>query len=571
MIRSPLIVGNFMVIQNLLNSKTKTITAAAILISGSSFVSRFLGVIRDRLLVSAFGVGDQLDAYYASFQIPNLLFNFLILGTLSVAFIPVFAQYWQKDNESEAWLITNSILNVTAMLMGSLCLVLFLFAEPLTRLVAPGFGEEKFELTVSLTRLMLLSPFLFSVSAVFGSVLNATKRFLSVAIAPVLYNCSIIIGILLFSQSWGIWAVAASVVIGAGLHLVLQAVAATVLGYRYRPVFDSHHIGVKTIAKLFFPRIWGIDVSQISLFIGTIIGSTFVAGSVAIFNLAVNIQSVPIGILALPFAIAAFPNFVESLAQKKPEQFGATFSYTARQILFFVLPISVLTIVFRAHVVRLIIGVQLLSWNDTRLAAAALGIFAVGFVFQGITPLLSRAFYALKDTVRPVIASSISIVVNVATTIWFVQWLAQDGAPVETFKSIMRLEGVVDIRVLSLPLGFTISSMINMILLVVWLQWKTNGLGYAMILWRAVPISIASIIAGIVAYTTLDLMTPLVNTHTFLGILGQLVVATIMGLVAYAFVSLILRSKEMWQFLRSLERRMVAIIGPIDVSGTEDL
>ena len=560
-----------MVLQTVLNSKTKTITAAAILIGSSSLASRLLGVVRDRLLVGTFGAGDMLDAYYASFQVPNILFNLLISGTLSIAFIPIFTKYWSAGQRDDVWEVTNSIMNLVALVMGSLAAALISGAVPLTRVIAPGFSGEKFALTVQLTRLMLLSTVLFSLSAVVGGVMNATKRFLTVAIAPLVYNLSIIAAIVIVAPLWGIWGVASGVVLGAGLFFFIHVVGAWAAGYRYRPVLNLRHRGVRDIGRLFIPRVFAIDVSQVSLLVGTMIGSTFVVGSVAIFNLAVNIESVPIGVLATPFAIAAFPNLSQAIAQKNFPQFVAAFSYTARQILFFLLPITVLTIVLRAHIIRLIIGTRQLSWDDTRLAAAALGIFAVGFAAQGLTPLFSRAFYALKDTVRPLIASGSATLINVAATIAFVRLLEVDGAVVEAFRHSMRLEGIVDLRVLSLPIGFTIASILNACVLAVWLRARYGPLEYSTILLRAVPISLASVASGVAAYFTLQLMTPVVNTRTFMGIFGQMTVATMMGAGTYAMVSLLLKSKEMWQFARSLERRMVRLVGPVDISGAEEL
>ncbi len=554
-----------------LNGKSKTITAAAILIAASSLASRFLGVIRDRLLVGAFGVGDRLDIYYASFQIPNFVYNLLILGTLSVAFIPVFAQYWAQQEHEEAWEITNTILNTTIIVMGVICVILFLTAGILSPWIAPGFSGEKLSDTIALTRLMLLSPILFAMNAVVGSVLTATKRFISVALGPLIYNLSIIAGILWLAPRWGIWGVGISVVVGALLYFVLQFVTCLALGYRYGFDLNLRHTAVRTVGALFFPRIWGMDGSQISLLIGTMIGSTFVAGSVAIFNLAVNIQSVPIGVLAVPFVIAVFPTLTEAVATKQFAQYVAAFSYAARQMLFFLLPVTVLTVVLRAHVVRLIIGTQQLSWDDTRLAAASLGIFAIGFVAQAMTPLLSRAFYALKDTIRPVTASLLSIIVNVATTLAVVYALAMEGPFLDMVKSVMRLEGVADIRVLALPVGFTVSALFNMGVLAVWLRIRFGALDYPEIVKRAVPISVASLLAGGAAYGTLNLMVPLVTTHTIWGVFGQLVVASLVGFVTYALASLIFKSKEMWQFIRSLERRMIKIVGPVDISGAEEL
>lgn len=563
--------GMVSAIQQLLNGKSKTITAAAILIAASSLASRLLGVVRDRLLVGTFGVGDRLDVYYASFQIPNFVYNLLVLGTLSVAFIPVFAQYWTQEKRDEAWDITNTILNTTIIVMGVLCALLFLFAGVLSPWIAPGFSGEKLASTIALTRLMLLSPIFFAMNAVVGSVLNATKRFVSVALGPLVYNLSIIGGIIGLAPRWGIWGVGVSVVVGAFLYFVLQFLACVSLGYRYGFVLHLEAKGVRTVGRLLFPRIWGIDGSQVSLLIGTMIGSTLVAGSVAIFNLVVNIQTVPIGVLAIPFVIAAFPTLTEAVAAKNFAQYVAAFSYTARQILFFLLPVTVLTVVLRAHVVRLIIGTRQLSWDDTRLAAASLAIFAIGFIAQAMTPLLSRAFYALHDTVRPVAVSMLSIAVNIVTTLLAVRWLIGGGASAEAFQALLRLQGIADIRVLALPLGFTTSALFTMVVLALWLRIRFGALEYPEILKRAVPISVASVLSGAAAYGTLNLMTPLLNTHTVIGVFGQLVVATLIGLLTYATLSLLFRSKEMWQFLRSLERRMMRLVGPVDLTGTEEL
>jgi len=319
------------------------------------------------------------------------------------------------------------------------------------------------------------------------------------------------------------------------------------------------------------PRVFGIDVSQVSLLIGTVIGSALSTGSVAIFNLAVNIESVPIGVIAIPFALAAFPALAETVANDNNEKFLSTLSFTVRQILFFLIPISLLTIVLRAHIVRLIIGTRQLSWDDTRLAAAALGIFALSFVLQGLTPLFSRAFYAIHDTVRPVIASLISIIVNVGGTLFFTKILASNSGLEIWLVDILRLQGISDLRVLALPIGFALASLVNLVILIIWLRKIRGPMLYGLILWRFTKMLIAGVLAAAATYGTLQLMVPLVNTRTFFGILGQLSVSSLIGLLVYIVVSLLFRSKEMWQFLRSIQSRVVALIGPIDLSGTEEM
>lgn len=299
----------------LFTQESKTIAGGAFLIAVSSILSRILGLFRDRLLVSRFGVSDALDAYYASFQIPNFLFALLILGTLSVAFIPVFTEYVAKDRREDAWHMTNSILTIVGVVMGVLCLALSIGAHKLVPVIAPGFEGEKLALTIALTRVMMLSPFIFALSAVLTSVLNAHKRFLAASLAPLLYNASIIFGIVVLAKPFGVLGVAYGAILGAVLHFLVQLPAVIALGWRSRFVFDAKHEGVREVGRLFLPRIFGIDISQISQFIGTAIGTTFGVGAPALFNLAMNIAAVPVGVVAIPFAMAAFPALSEAAAR----------------------------------------------------------------------------------------------------------------------------------------------------------------------------------------------------------------------------------------------------------------
>ncbi len=147
-------------IKSLLNGESKTITSAAIIVGAASLASRFLGIVRDRILAGEFGAGDTLDTYYAAFRIPDLIFNLLVLGALSAGFIPLFTQYLQRQEKDKAWRLTNEILNILIIGLLILCGLLFIFAPQLMQLITPGFDAEKMATTVALTRIMFLSPLL---------------------------------------------------------------------------------------------------------------------------------------------------------------------------------------------------------------------------------------------------------------------------------------------------------------------------------------------------------------------------------------------------------------------------
>ncbi|TAK05585.1 murein biosynthesis integral membrane protein MurJ [Patescibacteria group bacterium] len=554
-------------IGKLLSRETTSITGAALLLGAASLASRILGVLRERLLVGRFGVGPELDAYYAAFQVPNMVYNLLVLGTLSVAFIPVFTALWQK-REQDAWRFADGVLTATALVMGVLALGVACFAPPLTDAFLPGFAPATRVMTAELTRILALSVFLFSLSNVFGSVLNARKRFLAVAAAPVVYNAAIIAGLLAGKDVRG---VAWFVVAGAALHLCVQAAAAVMTGWRVRPSFTFSGAAFRDFLKLFVPRIWGVDISQVSVFVGTAIGSMLASGSVALFNLATNIAVVPVAVFGYPFAIAAFPTLTESLASKNREAFVRAFGAAGRQIVFFLLPIGFLTIVLRAHIIRLIIGTRELSWSDTRLAAAALALFALTLFLQGLAPLFSRAFYAMKNTWIPVLVSGAAVAVNLTLAWGFPGFLAADGPVVDALVRLLRLEDIADLRMLALPLAFSAAAAVHVTALAVVLRLRFGSFGGRRLALSAVKVLAASLLAAVAAYGGLQAAEIFAQTRTYLGLLAQFLVAAGLGGAVYMLAALAFKTEEAELFLSAAHKRVMRITRPLGVGEGERL
>ena len=403
-------------IQNFENNFS--ITKAASIVGVFTLFAKLVALVRDAILAGKFGPGILLDTYYAAFRIPDFIFNLLILGTLSVAFIPVFTELMTKDRE-KAYRIANSVLNVTALAMVVISGLLFLLARPLTELIAPGFRGAELLSAVKLTRLFLLSPIIFTLSNVFSSILNSQKKFLVVSLAPILYNLGIIVGVFLFYPHFGLMGLGFGVIFGACLHLLIQVPEAVRLGYRWQWVLDLREPVMRKIGKLFLPRIIGMDNSQISLLIGTSVGSILAAGSVTIFNFANNLQAVPLGIFAVSLATAAFPALAESFALKDERGFTQLLYETFGKILFFIIPISALMILFREPIVRITLGHGKFSYDDTVLTFTTLGIFSISLFSQALTPLLSKAFYARHNTIIPVLVNVSTIALNaVLAFVW---------------------------------------------------------------------------------------------------------------------------------------------------------
>lgn len=517
---------------------------ATLIIASFTLLSRITGFFRDILLASRMGLSSESDIYFTAFRIPDLVYNLLILGTLSVAFIPVFSQYYLKD-KSRAFGIASSVLNISSIGMATVCLLIFILADPLTKLVAPGFSADQLRQTTDITRIMLLSPIIFTISNVFSSVLISLKKFLIVNIAPLLYNVGIIFGIIFLFPRFGIKGLAYGVIIGALMHVLIQVPEAVRHGFRWKPIFSYKDSGVKKIGSLFLPRIVGLDNSYVNLIVVSIIGSTLVTGSITAFNYANNLQAVALGIFALSSAVAIFPVLSEYFAKEDMLGFIKTLQHTIIRVLYFVVPITILLLLLRAHVVRLLLGYGACDWNCTITTFDTLGVLALGLVAQSLIPLFARAFYARQNTRTPVAMSLAGMAINVVLSYFLAQGL-----------------GVVGIA-----LGFVISSTIQCILLFVALHRSfvfqdhvnKNALHIfdSAIITQSFKILLSSILLGGISYLTLYVVAPVLNTHTVLGIFTQAFTATVTGGVIYVVTTKYLGIKEsqaIWQSIGKIWR-----------------
>lgn len=503
-------------------NQENSIKGASVLLIITLLISNFLGMIRDHFLAQKIPT-STLDTYYAAFRIPDLIFNIFILGAISAALIPVFTQY-RIDKEKEAWKIVNSFLNFAVVLVIISIIILYFLMPNLISYFVADFSAEKKELTTSLARLLLLSPLFFAVSYIIGGVLNSYRRFFAYSLAPLIYNLSIIIFTLVFADKWGIKGVVYGVITGALLHLLVQLPSVCKLGFNYQFIIDWKNEGVKKIISLMIPRSLGLGAMQIMLLIYTSIASSISAGSVAILNLADNIQTMPTVVFATSFATAIFPTLSQCSAQKKDQEFSQYFWQGVRIILFLLIPISLLVILLRTEIVRVILGSGYFKWQQTIDTANVLGLFAISFFAQGLIPLLSRSFYALKDTKTPTIISIISILISVILGYILAKKLAITG----------------------LALAYSIGAIINFILLYLALKkrfsilTKEQGVTLKYIL----KIILSGLIMVITVQLVKNIIGNLVDMNRFWGVISKLTISGTVGFITYFWISSLLGIKE---------------------------
>lgn len=539
-------------VSHLFHSQTNTIALAAILLSISTLVSRILGTIRNALLAWRFGAGEETDIYFAAFRIPDMLYGIFIMGGISVAFLPIFAEYMRKDDK-EAWRFTSNVLNFLVLFLAFLALLVFLFAYPLVSLITPGFSQEQKELTSALTRLMLVSPILFGISAVFSGLLHYFRKFLTYSLAPILYNLGIIGGIVFLVPLFGIWGLALGVLAGAFLHVGIQIPAAIASGFSWQRVFDVWHPSMRKMIQLSFPRTIGAAGYYLNLLFITALASTISVGSITLFTYANDLQYFAIGVFGVSFAMAAFPEFSRFFVQNNREQLKKIFSRTVSQIIFFVLPTAVFLFLLRAQIIRLLYGTTLkFGWEATQLTAAALGIFAFGVVFHSLIPIGTRGFFAMQNTRTPAVASILAVGVNMAMSLLLLEVLADKNALQQALVSSLHLQGISDVRILALPLAFVLSGIFHLAILSLFLARDIQGFfqkDLIVSLWKT---GIAAFIGGLATYAVLQFYGNIFSLRTYEQVLSQFMLASIGGIAGFGMVAFLLKSPEALALLKKV-------------------
>ena len=530
-------------IQRFLNSQTKSISSASLILAISYLFSSVLGLLRDRLLAGTFGAGNQLDVYYSAFTVPDFIALVLIFGAIGAAVIPIFSGYLMKDKES-AWKYLTTLLNVFLGFLIIICVILIIFTPLIISITAPGFSGAKKDLAVQLMRIMFLSPIILGASNMISGILQVFNRFLVTALAPLLYNLGIIVGIVFFVPIFGLPGLAYGVVFGGLMHLLVQLPSFFYTGFRWRPDFNFRDPGVVKTIKLMVPRSLGLGAGQLNTIATTAIASTLVAGSIAVFNLANNLSLIFINSIAVSVSTASFPAMSMAYLKDEHDDFLRKFSSIFRQMIFITTPLSLLILVLRAQIVRVILGAGRFDWADTKLTTACLGILAFNLIAPQLILFLSKTFYAAHNTKIPAVISIISVVFNIILSLSLV-WLIKVSPVFNLFVvNFLRLGGVGNIGVIGLALAYSITGVLQTFLLLFMFYKKFPKLKSKEILDSLYKVVIASLIMLAVTFIVRQILGSIVSLQTFWGIFFQLAVSGIIGVATYVAASYLLKSQE---------------------------
>jgi putative peptidoglycan lipid II flippase len=371
-------------------------------------------MLRNLLIARQFGIGSELDAYYAAFKLPDLLFTVVAGGALATAFIPVFVTRLTADDRAGAWRLASAITNLVILVVGGLAVMMAILAPWLVRhVVAPGFGPRLQDETTELMRLVLLSTLIFGVSSVQTSVLHGFKHFLLPALAPVVYPLGIIAGAVWLAPAWGVRGLAIGAVLGACLHLAVKVPALIRHGFRWEPVLDLRHPAVRRVAVLLGPRVLDLGVFHLTLLATTNLASRLGSGSVSALEWGWDAMQIPETVIGTAFGLVAFPTLADLAARGDLAGVRNTLGGALRLVLTLTLPATCGLILLGRPLLEVLYQRGAFDAAATEAVYVALRFYALGLVAHAGLELVARTFFARQDTVTPLFAAVGSAVVNV--------------------------------------------------------------------------------------------------------------------------------------------------------------
>jgi putative peptidoglycan lipid II flippase len=516
-------------------STGRVLVTASLILTVAALASRLLGWIRLLVIGSQFGASRELDAYFAAFRIPDAIFQLVVAGALSAALIPVFAGYRARGQDREAWMLASSVINLVLIGLAGLSLVMAIFAPIFVPIVAPGFDAPTTELTIRMTRVMLISPVLIGMGAVVSGILNTYQQFTVPAIAPLLYNLAIIAAAIFLTPFMGVEGLAVGVAIGSLAHLAVQVPNLARVGQRYDLTIGLGQPGVRRVAWLMGPRTLGLAAGQLNFLVSTVLASGLQEGSVTAYNYAFQLSQIPVGVIGVSIAVAMFPTLSQDAALGRIGPIRRQVSTAIRVLLFVAVPLMAIMVVLRQPLTDVFYQYGAFTDAASERTADALLFFALGLGGHIVVHVLTRTFYAMQDTRTPVTWAIVAVAINVPLMAWLVGPMGVAG----------------------LALAFSISAVLEVLGLLWSLHRRIDSVDGAAILRSLLRASAAGIVAALVMFGGLTVVENALPglLENVVGRLLALLVLSAAGIGVYLVMAAALRTPELGQLRDYLRRR----------------
>jgi putative peptidoglycan lipid II flippase len=510
----------------------RSLARAGLVVSGAYLVARVLGYVRVVVIGTTFGAGPELDAFFAAFRIPDLIFQLVAAGAVASALVPMVAGMVAKGEHAHAWRVVSTIANLMLVALLLFAAAAWVAAPSLVPLIAPGFEGAQLEQTIDLTRLMLLAPMFLALGAVATAALNGVQQFGASAVAPIVYDLAIIGAAVILAPELGVTGLALGVVAGSLGHLLVQLPPLARAGYRYLARIDVKDAQARLALALMGPRVIGLGVTQITFVVMTALASNLGTGAVSAYTIAFSLLQIPLGVIGIPLGIVIFPALARELAVGRSDHYLEILTRSLRILAFVMLPITALGMVLRVQVVELLLGYGRFDRAAVQLTADTLLLFLLGLTAHSVIAVLVRAFYARQDTWTPMIAAVLAVGIN---TVLAVALVGQLGLP-------------------AIGLAIAAAAWVEaLVLLVVLRRREGPALDLAGLAGFVLRVAVAAVAAGAAAAVVLPVLFGVpeagAGTDASIGaklwVLSQAVVGTLVGGAVYVAMSWVLGVREL--------------------------
>lgn len=541
-----------------LEKKQTSILSAAFVITLANIIASLSGLIRQRSLIGIFFEKEitklEFEAFLVAFQIPDLMFQLIVLGALSASFIPIFTKV-KKKSEKEAFQIANSIITITISFFIFISIFIAIFAEPITTLrTGSEFSQHQINTCSNLTRIMLVAQVFFCLSFFISGILQTYQYFIIPAIAPIFYNIGIIAGTYFLNPIFGIYGAGLGVIIGSALHLLTQIPLTKKINFSYRPKFSFKKPEVKKILSLIPARTLTIGITEIRNLVLTFFTTALGNLSFVIIKLGLTLMTLPVRIFGVPIGQASLPFLSKEYKEDDLTNLKRILIESINQIAFLAFPASALILILRIPVIRIIFGAKNFPWPTTVLTGKVVIILALSIAFQAMIQVLVRGFYALQDTKTPLKISLISNLIYFFLCAYFT--FAQKTWHGSFFSQglgyLFNLKTISEIGLIGIALATSIATIIEAIFYLIYLNKKIpNFINSSFIITQGKIIfsSFLMMIALYLPFKILDLT--FFDTARTVELVALTITVSAIGMAFYIYIAKLFQIKEL-QFILNI-------------------
>jgi len=516
----------------LTQKKQYTILSASLVLAVTFGISAILGFLRSRFLYAQFFkccVLD-LDVYNAAFRIPDLIFKLLVTGALSASFIPVFSSYLHKDKK-KADEIASTVINILIIAFIVIAILVLIFTPFLTKIIAAGFSPSQLNLMVDLTRILLIAQIFFLLSNFITGILQVNQIFIIPALSPIVYNLFIIISIFTLAPIFGVYGVVYGAVVGAFFHLAIQIPTLKRQGFNYSLIINARLKGVREVFRLMVPRSLSLGLGEIENTVTLFFASSLSAGSISLLNLALQFMYLPSRIFGTTVGQASLPMLSKNVALNELNTFRETVHKILVQSLFVALPITVLILVERLPIVRILFGSRQFPWSATITTAKILAFLTPAIFCQAIIQILIRSFYALHNTKTPFRISFVSLIFNIGFSFFFIKF--------------------TNLGIIGLAISATIGNIVQLVGLLTRFIQIVDGFNWLVTLKKVNKILFCSLVLGVSSWASLKFLDLFIlDTSKTIYVISIFIISCLFGLFAYGLSAKLLKIEEFNDYQR---------------------